>query len=171
MWFRKISPRVFFVFITLFLGIVLVACSSGAKTTQSTGGEAEKTSEAPELTEVPRPSNGGGPGTALQLTGDPTAGASVFATTCTPCHGQQGKGGVPNPGSTDGTIPSLNPIDPGLKSSDPKTFAYNIDLFLEHGSTPEGTKPQVSMLPFGDNKILTPQQIADVIAYVMSLNK
>ena len=46
----------------------------------------------------------------------------------------------------------------------------NLDLFLEHGSTPEGPNPKETMPAWGDTKKLTPQQIADVIAYVMSLN-
>jgi mono/diheme cytochrome c family protein len=44
-------------------------------------------------------------------------------------------------------------------------------LFIEHGSTPEGDNPAKSMPAWGDNNTLTPQQIADVIAYIMSLNK
>jgi mono/diheme cytochrome c family protein len=136
------------------------ACSSGAKT-----------SEAESAEQPARPSNAGGPGEAINLTGDPKAGADIFSSICITCHGDQGKGGVENPGSTDGTVPSLNPIDPTLKSSDYKTFATNLDLFIEHGSTPEGPDPQRSMLPFGDSKTLTPQQIADVIAYVISLNQ
>ncbi len=82
-----------------------------------------------------------------------------------------GKGGNPNPGSDDGTIPALNPIDPTIKNADPKVFATNIDLFVEHGSTPSGNNPTFSMIAWGDKQLLTPQQIADVIAYVMSLNK
>jgi mono/diheme cytochrome c family protein len=136
------------------------ACSSGGSTTEA------ESAEKPA-----RPSNPGGPGEAINLTGDPKAGAEVFSSICYTCHGQQGKGGVENPGSTDGTVPSLNPIDPTLKSTDYKTFATNLDLFIEHGSTPEGPNPQRKMLPFGDNKTLTPQQIADVIAYVISLNQ
>ncbi len=126
----------------------------------------------PEPTEeVARPSNPGGPGPAINLTGDPAAGAQIFASNCAVCHNTQGKGGNPNPGSTDGTIPALNPIDPTIKNPDPKVFATNIDLFVEHGSTPEGPGPTFSMPAWGDKKLLTPQQIADVIAYVMSLNK
>jgi mono/diheme cytochrome c family protein len=136
------------------------ACSSGAKTTEAESAE-----------QPARPSNAGGPGEAINLTGDPKAGAEIFSSTCAVCHGDQGKGGVENPGSTDGTVPALNPIDPTLKSSDYKTFATNLDLFIEHGSTPEGPGPQRSMLPFGDSKTLTPQQIADVIAYIISLNQ
>ncbi len=121
--------------------------------------------------EIARPSNPGGPGPALNLTGDAKAGQVVFDTNCVRCHGQQGKGGIANPGSDDGTVPSLNPIDSTLVSTDYKTFAYNLDLFLEHGSTPSGPSPILSMPNWGDSGKLQPQQIADVIAYVISLNK
>jgi mono/diheme cytochrome c family protein len=121
--------------------------------------------------EIPKPSNPGGPGDAINLTGDATAGAQIFVDKCQECHGAEGKVGIANPGSTDGTVPSLNPIDEGLVSADYKTFATNIDLFIEHGSTPEGDNPAKLMTAFGDKKELTAQQIADVIAYVISLNK
>ena len=125
----------------------------------------------PESDEPVKPSNPGGPGDAVNLTGDVTNGKAVFEANCVSCHGPEGKGGVANPGSLDGTVLPLNPIDPGLKSSDAKTFTTNVDLFLEHGSTPEGDSPTLSMLKFGDDKLLKPQEIADVIAYVISLNK
>jgi mono/diheme cytochrome c family protein len=151
--------------ILVILALTLSACSS-AKPTQAAGEEGG---------EVARPSNPGGPGQAATMTGDATKGAETFKVTCVPCHGDQGKGGVANAGSRDGTVPALNPIDPTLKNSDAKTFAYNLDLFLEHGSTPEeaaeGTKPALSMPAFGDQKMLQPQDIANVIAYVISLNK
>ncbi len=121
--------------------------------------------------EVPKPSNAGGPGKAVDLQGDATAGAVIFKDKCVECHGEEGKGGVANPGSDEGTVPELNPIDPGLVSADAKTFATNIDLFIEHGSSMEGDNPAKSMTAFGDEKKLTDQQIADVIAYVISLNK
>ncbi len=35
---------------------------------------------------------------------------------------------------------------------------------------PEGDSPKEKMAAWGDDKKLTPQQIADVIAYVISLN-
>jgi len=121
--------------------------------------------------EVARPSNPGGPGPAATMAGNAQNGAQVFATNCVPCHGAEGKSGINNPGSKDGTVPSLNPIDDTIKNPDAKVFAYNIDLFVEHGSTPDGPNPTLKMLPWGDQKTLTPQQIADVIAYVISLNK
>ena len=121
--------------------------------------------------EIARPSNPGGPGPALGLTGDATAGKAVFVASCVKCHAAEGKGGVANPGSNDGTVPPLNPIDSTLASSDTKTFAYNLDLFIEHGSTPSGASPILTMPNWGDSGKLQPQQIADVIAYVISLNK
>jgi mono/diheme cytochrome c family protein len=120
---------------------------------------------------VPLPSNPGGPGGAVSLTGNAPTGEQIFQLNCAICHGDQGKGGVPNPGSTDGSVPPLNPIDPGLVNPDPAVFAKNIDLFIQHGSRPDGTSPVFSMPAWGDQSLLTQQQIADVIAYVTSLNK
>ncbi|MCL4393837.1 MAG: c-type cytochrome [Chloroflexi bacterium] len=112
-----------------------------------------------------------GPAITQNLKGDVTAGEKVFADNCAKCHGDQGKVGIDNPGSTDGTVPSLNPIDPGFSTKDPTAFAAQIDAFVEHGSTPDGTSPKNVMDAWGDSGKLTPQQIADVISYVMSLNK
>jgi mono/diheme cytochrome c family protein len=120
---------------------------------------------------IPRPSNPGGPGEALNLTGDASAGAQVFQANCLPCHGPEGKQGLPNPGTVDGSVPALNPVDPAMASSDYETFAYNIDLFIQHGSTPAGPNPSVAMPAWGDSGVLTQQQIADVIAYIISLNQ
>ena len=127
--------------------------------------------EQPASQEVARPSNAGGPGEAVNLTGNAQQGADVYTTNCVACHGEQGKGGIPNPGTDDGTVPPLNPIDPSLVNADAKVFATNLDLFIEHGSDPEGDSPALKMKAFGDEKLLTSQQIADVIAYVISLNK
>jgi mono/diheme cytochrome c family protein len=121
--------------------------------------------------EVPEPSNPGLPGEAVNLKGDPVAGEPLFISNCASCHGAAGIGNVPNPGSDDGTVPPLNPIDPLLIDPDYKTFASNVDLFLQHGSVPEGISPFRTMPGWGDLNGLTQQQIADVIAYVISLNK
>ena len=120
--------------------------------------------------QVARPSNPGGPGQAVTLTGDAKLGEKIFTATCVGCHGALGKGGTPNPGSDDGTIPPLNPIDETMHSKDYKTFAGNLDLFIQHGSTPEGPKPAITMPAWGDKQSLTQQQIADVIAYIIHLN-
>jgi mono/diheme cytochrome c family protein len=147
----------------LFLVVPLWACGSEPQTTQAPA------TTGPE--EVARPSNPGGPGEAVKMAGDPKKGAEIFNASCIGCHRAKGRGGMPNPGSADGTVPPLNPIDPTLYSKDYETFAQNIDLFIQHGSTPEGNNPAVKMPAVGDQKRLTQQQIADVIAYIIGLNK
>ena len=127
--------------------------------------------EAPSQEEVARPGNPGGPGDAINLTGDPTAGQKVYADHCEVCHGIEGMDNVLNPGSDDETIPPLNPIDSTLVSSDYKTFAYNLDLFLQNGSMPEGPNAAFQMPAWGAAGALTQQQIADVDAYLISLNQ
>jgi mono/diheme cytochrome c family protein len=112
-------------------------------------------------------------GAAASIHGSAVTGQALFGQNCAVCHGPEGKGGVANPGSDDGTAPPLNPIDPGFKASakgDPAAFARDIDLFLQHGSRPAGSNPSVSMIPWGDQNRLSQQQIADVEAYVMQLN-
>jgi mono/diheme cytochrome c family protein len=131
--------------------------------------------ETPEPPDAPtpepaQPSGGGNPGPAAALTGDAVNGRALFGVECASCHGPEGVQGVPNPGSDDGSVPPLNPIDSTLVNADPKVFAANLDLFLEHGSLPEGDNPLIKMPSFGDSQLLTPQQIADLIAYVMQLN-
>jgi mono/diheme cytochrome c family protein len=143
-----------------------------------------RSTEAPTPTEEPaapgptpagtpepaRPSGEGGPGQAVSLTGDPKNGIGLFGMYCAYCHGPQGRMGVPNPDSDDGEVPGLNPIDDTLISKDSKIYMENIDLFIEHGSIPAGASPDIKMPAFGDLKLITSQQIADLIAYVMSLN-
>ena len=107
----------------------------------------------------------------MSLTGDATTGAEIFQANCVPCHGPEGTQGVPNAGTDDGSVPTLNPIDPALVNADRGTFAYNLDLFIQHGSTPSGPNPSISMPAWGDSGVLAQQQIADVIAYLISLNQ
>jgi len=112
-------------------------------------------------------------GAAASIHGSATQGQIVYAQNCQACHNTDGKGGLANPGSDDGTVPPLNPIDPGFKATakgDPAAFARQIDLFIQHGSRPAGANPTLSMIPWGDQNKLTQQQIADVEAYVMQLN-
>jgi len=123
---------------------------------------------------VARPSTSGGPGEAIKLTGDPVNGKKLFDMDCVACHGPDGTGGVENPGSADGTVPSLNPAESDLWNTDFQTFAYNADLFIEHGSMPAHDDPSVlpekRMVAWGDSGVLTPQDIADIIAYLYQLN-
>jgi len=125
--------------------------------------------------DIARPSNPGGPGPAIDLTGNADNGKQIFADNCQICHGAEGVGGYPNPGSMDGVVPPLNPIDPTLIDQDLETYSINLDLFIEHGSSPEASTPGAAparfMPAWGDRGALTPQEIADVITYIIGLNK
>jgi mono/diheme cytochrome c family protein len=125
----------------------------------------------PAAPEIARPSNPGDAGDAINLTGDPLAGKKVYLDNCQMCHGPEGKDEVANPGTGDLKVPPLNPIDETLIDPDAHTYAYNLDLFLQNGSSPEGSNPSRLMPPWGAKNGLTQQQIADVIAYILSLNK
>ena len=115
------------------IATVLAACAAPAAAPTATSAP---TAAPASTVAVARPSNPGGPGSAIKLTGDAKAGADVYVANCKKCHGDTGTGGVTNPGSNDGTVPGLNPIDDTLKSSDPVVYATNLDLFIEHGSMP-----------------------------------
>jgi mono/diheme cytochrome c family protein len=152
------------------------------KTFQNVSSIPVSTPMPPEPTETPlppgaptpepaQPSNPGSPGPAAAMAGDITRGKVAFGLYCAPCHGPDGARGIPNPGSDDGSVPALSPIDPTLANPDPRVFASNLDLFIEHGSVPSGDSPQIMMPSFGDSKMLADQQIADLIAYVISLNR
>ena len=121
--------------------------------------------------EPARPSMPGEVGNAVSLVGDSDRGRLAFGNYCARCHGPEGVQGVCNPGSDDGSVPELNPIDPTMVNPDPQVFGTNVDLFIEHGSIPEGPNPMVMMPSFGDSKMLTDQEIADLIAYVIRLNE
>jgi mono/diheme cytochrome c family protein len=121
--------------------------------------------------EPARPSMPGEVGNAVSLAGDADRGRPAFGRYCARCHGPEGVQGVCNPGSDDGSVPTLNPIDPTIANVDPKLFGTNVDLFIEHGSIPEGSAPMIMMPSFGDSNMLTDQEIADLIAYVIGLNQ
>ncbi len=112
----------------------------------------------------------GPPGSAASVIGSVEHGAILFRLYCTSCHGSDGKGGVPNPGSEGGTIPPLNPIQRKYFSGDPDEFATNIDRVLQHGAIPKGPLPEKNMLVFGTTHSLSQEEIADLEAYLLSLN-
>jgi ubiquinol-cytochrome c reductase cytochrome b subunit len=107
---------------------------------------------------------------ASRLIGNSEHGSLLFEQSCPACHGMQGAGGIPNPGSSEGKVPALNPIDRDLYNADPDDFASKIDPFLQHGSKPPGPGPNLVMQGYGDSGTLTQQQIAHLEAYVLRLN-
>jgi mono/diheme cytochrome c family protein len=150
----------------------MATSAATAEASDTPGAETSTPAAAPGTSDsgVPIPSHPGGTGVAITLKGDPKSGAQIFAANCALCHGDEGKGGVVNSGSSDGTVPTLNPIDPALANPDYATFAKHIDLFIQHGSVPEGPNPTFTMPAWGDQNLLSQQQIADVMAYVIGLN-
>jgi ubiquinol-cytochrome c reductase cytochrome b subunit len=109
-------------------------------------------------------------GPAANIIGSADQGEMLFDRQCVSCHGPAGKGRIPNPGSDDGFVPALNPVDKDIFSRNPKDFADNLDRFIQHGSTPEGPGPGLKMPAFGDNNALTQQQISNIEAYILRLN-
>jgi ubiquinol-cytochrome c reductase cytochrome b subunit len=112
----------------------------------------------------------GAPGEAASIIGNVEVGRKLFTDNCASCHGLNGTGGDPNYGSRFGMVPSLNPINKALYSKSPKQFAENIDRFIQHGSDPSGPHPSLKMFGYGDSYSLTQPQIANIEAYILSLN-
>jgi ubiquinol-cytochrome c reductase cytochrome b subunit len=112
----------------------------------------------------------GQPGSAANVIGSVDRGAILFQQHCEACHGPKGADKVSNPGSEDGTVPPLNPIDPDLFNKDPQIFVDNIDRLIQHGSRPEGPNPALQMLPFGDSNSLNQQTISNIETYILWVN-
>ena len=112
----------------------------------------------------------GATGSAADMIGNVAHGDLLFKQDCESCHGIDGKGGVPNPGSLEGYVPALNDINQQLFNNDPQTFTNNIDRFIQHGAIPAGPNPQLKMLDFGNSHTLTQEEIANIEAYILYLN-
>ncbi len=110
------------------------------------------------------------PGPAASIIGSPDQGELLFERQCSSCHGPSGKGRISNPGSDDGFVPALNPVDKELINKNPQLFADNIDKYIQHGSSPHGPKPRLQMPAFGDTNVLTQQQISNIEAFILRLN-
>ncbi|OHB67303.1 MAG: hypothetical protein A2Y77_11995 [Planctomycetes bacterium RBG_13_62_9] len=138
-----------------------------------TAGEQEKAkpvARGVESRQLPASGRQGPPGEAATLIGGTKLGHALFADYCRSCHGLEGTGKVPNPGSEKGIVPGLNPVDPTLSSDDPSVFAVNIDRIIQHGSVPKGPQPAIYMPAYGDGMTLTQPQIAAIEAYILGLN-
>ena len=109
-------------------------------------------------------------GFAASYIGDPDHGEILYRQTCEGCHGLKGAGNVPNPGSDKGTVPALNPISKKLYDGNALAFINHIDPVIQNGSTPAGPSPALKMPDFGRSNTLTQQQIAQIEAYILSIN-
>ncbi len=83
------------------------------------------------------------------------------------CHGPHGIPKTPGFNAPKG-VPSLNPIDRNVFNTDPQSFVEHIDQFIQHGIP--NTEGGPNMPNFGDSHAFTQAQIADLEAYVLSLN-
>ncbi|MDA8168970.1 MAG: cytochrome b N-terminal domain-containing protein [Nitrospiraceae bacterium] len=109
-------------------------------------------------------------GKASFIIGNAGNGAILFREQCSSCHGPEGRGGIPNPGSESGTVPPLNPIGNVFRNVDVRVFAGNIDKYIQNGATPPGPGPALHMPDFGASNSLTQQEISNIEAYVLQLN-
>ena len=123
-----------------------------------------------DITKIPLSGKQGPSAEAATLVGNWKHGEVLFTKNCQSCHGPQATDKMPNPGSNDGTVPPLNPIDPELANKNPSVFTSNIDRIIQHGSIPEGPHPMLFMPNWGDSKSLSQLEIADLEAYILWLN-
>ena len=161
---QAISTFAIFSAFTLLVSAIPAAAGGAAKS------DAAQVPAFAERSMIPASGKQGPPAEAATLTGSWKRGKTLFEEQCQSCHGPQGTDKVQNPGSDDGTVPPLKPIDPELASKTPSVFAAKIDRYIQHGSIPDGPGPALFMPNWGDSKTLSQQQIADVEAYVMRLN-
>lgn len=153
-----------------YTGIVGVMHSAGAA-----GQNDNQIAPPPGVREIQLPSEVGATGPAADMVGNWQHGKKLFDINCVNCHGQEGRGGIPNPGSYLGVVPALNPIRSELFSRDPAVFAENLDRFIQNGAQAPGPNsatamPQLSMIAYGRTQSLTQPEISNIIAYVMHLN-
>lgn len=109
-------------------------------------------------------------GRAAFIIGSDQNGADLYKEQCASCHGSEGKGGVKNPGSDDGVVPPLNPVDRALYNADARVFAANIDKIIQHGAMPSGPHPTLHMPAWGDTRSLTQEEISNLESYILKLN-
>ncbi len=112
----------------------------------------------------------GDPGEAASIIGNVVVGQKLYTVNCATCHGINGAEGEPNYGSRFGRVPVLDPINRALFSRSPVQFAENIDRFIQHGSVKTVPAASLTMFDYGDSYTLTQPQIANIEAYILSIN-
>lgn len=173
---RPLAVAVFFL-VVIAIGSLTYLGATEQPPTPAPATAAPPATPASALNETPTP----GPSVASYTIGSTDDGQRIFVAYCQQCHGVDGKKGIDNPNSSDGTIPAINPIDPSISGADDKghipnvqTFVDQMDVFIQNGSTPspasDGVDPKYKMPSFGNTYQMTQAQIADVEAYVLQLN-
>lgn len=174
---RPLAVGVYFAILAavIFLSIAGAASRPGANTAVSASPSsiaigAQKTAPSSGSEPTVPPGEMRSSKAAQGIIGNADHGRLLFEQFCRACHGPTGKAGVPNPGSDDGRVPPLDPIDRVLVDPDPDRFVAKIDPFLQAGSVPSGPGPSLKMPAFGASNTLSEPQIAHAEAYVLSLN-
>jgi ubiquinol-cytochrome c reductase cytochrome b subunit len=167
---EQISNLVSYLMSVVSSGPANPAAPPGSKSSESTKQQAAPPAAGPPPVPSEAKSLEESAGEAALIIGSAENGADLFKEQCVSCHGPEGSGNVPNPGSDDGTVPPLKTIDRALYSADPKIFASTIDRIIQHGSMPSGPHPALHMPAWGDTRSLTQQEIANLEAYIMALN-
>ncbi len=103
---------------------------------------------------------GGGGATPVALKGNPEKGKELFLGTCASCHGPDAKG-LPGLGKDMTTSEFIR------KQSDAQLLE-----FIKRGrpATDPANTTGVDMPPKGGNPALTDQDLADIIAFIRTLN-
>jgi mono/diheme cytochrome c family protein len=138
---KMMRKSTFLLILMAFLALFLVACGSGDN---GGGGAAD---EPAEETAAPK--------------GDAVAGEAKFQGTCSACHGPDAKG-MPNLGK-DLTISEFF-----RNSSDAELLAF---VKTGRPSGDPANTTGVDMPPKGGNPALSDQDLADIIAYVRTLEE
>lgn len=138
---RKLT---FLLMLMAFLALFLVACGGGD---DSGGGSEAADDQTEETAGIP--------------TGDAAAGETKFQATCAACHGPDAKG-LPNLGKDMTTSEFIS------SSSNAELLA-----FVKTGRPPgdPANTTGVDMPPKGGNPTLTDQDLADIIAYIRTLEE
>ena len=97
------------------------------------------------------------------LPGDPVKGAQLYGSAgCTACHGSSLEGGVG---------PALNPIEKLANVPDELDPAFLIGI-ITNGRDPQAGDPRSTKMPAkGGNTSLADQDIKDIAAYIIDLNR
>lgn len=104
---------------------------------------------------------GRGGAAVAKSAGDPTRGKALFAQTCAACHGPDAKG-LPGLGKDMTTSAFIK------SQTDPQLVE-----FIKKGrpATDPANTTKVDMPPKGGNPAMTDAQLADVVAYIRTLQK
>jgi ubiquinol-cytochrome c reductase cytochrome b subunit len=169
---RPLPVAAFAVVFAVLVGLSIAGARSGGAAVAAPTGLPGPTPDSSIVTTPPVP----GASVASHQIGGAEHGSTLFVLYCAECHGDEGIKGVENPGSADGEVPPLNPIDPEVKGKTVQAFVDGLDGYLQNGSVPGSPDasptavPRLKMPSFGNTYALTQPQIADLEAYVMQLN-